>query len=365
MQKHTPKLRVALMVVAIAAWASILVPPAVAENAFVEITGQTTSYADGDDGDIQAGVQFPAMRFRDNGNGTVTDRLTNLIWLKNANCFPISELGITWQQALEAANTLHDTGTPSTTDDCGLSDGSVAVGSNYGLRAVITSVAVSKEADARCISTALMADLLAVLRKHDAKRVLIRGCAEAGEKHLAEFGFRRQPGESFLNFHVTTDKLIGLDRQTSQILNDNPWKDPSQVELGLIRVPTESLVESIVEGAKQIQGLQFAPWENKVRLCKFAREHGLLLGYIFHDLLSFGFFAHSGLDGMIFHLGRLNNELQFRGLGVGLVELGTAYLCHQGVERIILSTDNPTATRFWENRGWQREESATLWQLDL
>jgi len=126
MQKHTPKLRVALMVVAIAAWVSILVPPAVAENAFVEITGQTTSYADGDDGDIQAGVQFPAMRFRDNGNGTVTDRLTNLIWLKNANCFPISELGITWQQALEAANTLHDTGTPSTTDDCGLSDGSVA-----------------------------------------------------------------------------------------------------------------------------------------------------------------------------------------------------------------------------------------------
>jgi hypothetical protein len=49
-------------------------------------TGQTASYAAGDDGDIQAGVPWPVPRFTDNGNGTVRDNLTGLIWLKNASC---------------------------------------------------------------------------------------------------------------------------------------------------------------------------------------------------------------------------------------------------------------------------------------
>jgi Protein of unknown function (DUF1566) len=85
-------------------------------------TGQTTSFAVGDDGDIQAGVPFPTPRFTDHGDGTVTDHLTGLIWLKDANCFGMQ----TWQGALDAVNALSDTGTPETTDDCGLSDGSVA-----------------------------------------------------------------------------------------------------------------------------------------------------------------------------------------------------------------------------------------------
>ncbi len=49
-------------------------------------TGQTTSYAAGDDGDLQMGVAWPLPRFMDNGDNTVTDNLTGLIWLKNANC---------------------------------------------------------------------------------------------------------------------------------------------------------------------------------------------------------------------------------------------------------------------------------------
>jgi hypothetical protein len=55
--------------------------------AAVERTGQTMSFAAGDDGDIKAGVPFPSPRFTDNGDGTVTDHLTGLIWLKNAYCF--------------------------------------------------------------------------------------------------------------------------------------------------------------------------------------------------------------------------------------------------------------------------------------
>jgi len=53
----------------------------------VEKTGQTTYYEPGDDGDLKKGVVWPNPRFTDNEDGTVTDNLTGLIWLKNANCF--------------------------------------------------------------------------------------------------------------------------------------------------------------------------------------------------------------------------------------------------------------------------------------
>lgn len=86
---------------------------ALAWPARVPKTGQTTSYATGDDGALQRGVAWPVPRFTDNGNGTVTDNLTGLIWLKNANCFGAQ----TWAAALTAANTLNS-------GECGLSDGS-------------------------------------------------------------------------------------------------------------------------------------------------------------------------------------------------------------------------------------------------
>jgi len=78
-------------------------------------TGQTTSYATGDDGDLERGVPSPNPRFTDNGNGTVTDNLTGLIWLKNANCFGMR----LWDSALYDCNGLHS-------GQCGLTDGSQA-----------------------------------------------------------------------------------------------------------------------------------------------------------------------------------------------------------------------------------------------
>jgi len=47
-------------------------------------TGQTVSYAKGDDGDIQSGVLWPNPRFIDNGNNTITDKLTGLMWMKRS-----------------------------------------------------------------------------------------------------------------------------------------------------------------------------------------------------------------------------------------------------------------------------------------
>ena len=58
-------------------------------------TGQTTSYATGDDGYFKEGVPWPTPRFRDNGDSTVTDNLTGLMWTKLGG----TSAG-TWQQVL-------------------------------------------------------------------------------------------------------------------------------------------------------------------------------------------------------------------------------------------------------------------------
>ena len=64
---------------------------------------------------------IPDPRFNDNKDGTVTDNLTGLIWLKNTNCFGMMD----WEGAILAAKSLKD-------GDCGpdptlaLSDGSSA-----------------------------------------------------------------------------------------------------------------------------------------------------------------------------------------------------------------------------------------------
>ena len=78
-------------------------------------TGQTTVYSSGDDGDLQKGVAWPSPRFTDNSDGTVSDNLTGLVWLKNANCAGT----MTWNDALDYCNTL-------ASGSCGLTDGSVA-----------------------------------------------------------------------------------------------------------------------------------------------------------------------------------------------------------------------------------------------
>ena len=68
-----------------------------------------------DDGYLQMGIAWPDPRFTDNGDGTVTDNLTHLVWLKNANCFGLKD----WYGALFSADGL-------ASGTCGLADGSVA-----------------------------------------------------------------------------------------------------------------------------------------------------------------------------------------------------------------------------------------------
>lgn len=84
-------------------------------------TGQTTCYdsdgnlidcvGTGQDGELQKGAAWPNPRFADNGDGTVTDKLTGLMWTKDGNapgptaCSP----GVTksWQEALDYVKCLN------------------------------------------------------------------------------------------------------------------------------------------------------------------------------------------------------------------------------------------------------------------
>ena len=83
----------------------------------IEKTWQTFCYNDYDDGWMQKGVAWPDPRFTDNGDGSVTDNLTGLVWLQDANCGDVQASD--WWNALNNAYFLHgQNGT------CGLWDGS-------------------------------------------------------------------------------------------------------------------------------------------------------------------------------------------------------------------------------------------------
>lgn len=63
----------------------------------------------------------PDPRFTDNKDGTVTDNLTKLVWLKSANCFGMLD----WQNAILAVKSL-DEGACGPASGLMLSDGSIA-----------------------------------------------------------------------------------------------------------------------------------------------------------------------------------------------------------------------------------------------
>jgi len=68
-------------------------------------TGQATSYtiSDGEDGDLRMGVAWPSPRFEDNGDGTICDKLTGLMWDESGD----TSIGQkTWSDALIDCNGL-------------------------------------------------------------------------------------------------------------------------------------------------------------------------------------------------------------------------------------------------------------------
>ena len=92
---------------------------------WVEDVGCATNTPANQDGKLRKGVAWPNPRFTKNGNGTVTDNLTGLIWLENARCTVFYTGDTTgqnnrnWTNARTAANG-HASGA------CSLNDGSAA-----------------------------------------------------------------------------------------------------------------------------------------------------------------------------------------------------------------------------------------------
>ena len=69
-------------------------------------TGQTTSYRTGDDGNLQVGSERPDPRFTDHGNGTVTDNMTGLMWVKEPHELGGNAAGQTWDNAVDFCGSL-------------------------------------------------------------------------------------------------------------------------------------------------------------------------------------------------------------------------------------------------------------------
>ena len=86
----------------------------VGSPAQVQATGMYDVFAAGDDGSLQTGAPLTYPRFIDNNNGTLTDTVTGLIWLKQANC-----IDQPWSAAVATVNQL-------ASGACGLTDNSTA-----------------------------------------------------------------------------------------------------------------------------------------------------------------------------------------------------------------------------------------------
>ena len=73
-------------------------------------TGQVTSYKTGDDGTYQAGSKANP-RFVDNGDGTISDRVTRLMWVKDGNGAGCNNGGVlSFNAAIDFAEALNFAG---------------------------------------------------------------------------------------------------------------------------------------------------------------------------------------------------------------------------------------------------------------
>ena len=72
------------------------------------VTGQATEYRSGDDGTHQAGLSFD---YTDNGDGTVTDNNTGLMWAADGNSAGCNNgNNLNWNDAIDWANELNFAG---------------------------------------------------------------------------------------------------------------------------------------------------------------------------------------------------------------------------------------------------------------
>jgi len=74
-------------------------------------TGQTDSQIRADDGELKLGLEWPTPRFTDNNDGTLTDNLSGLMWVKDTFCAHSAISGATssvWEDSLIFVSQLND-----------------------------------------------------------------------------------------------------------------------------------------------------------------------------------------------------------------------------------------------------------------
>jgi hypothetical protein len=79
------------------------------------IGGKISCSGTGQDGELRKGIEWPNPRFTENGFGTITDDLTGLVWVKNANLIAIRDPSfgsspdgrVLWPDALEFVSRLN------------------------------------------------------------------------------------------------------------------------------------------------------------------------------------------------------------------------------------------------------------------
>jgi ribosomal protein S18 acetylase RimI-like enzyme len=76
--------------------------------------------------------------------------------------------------------------------------------------------------------------------------------------------------------------------------------------------------------------------------------------------------GHDGRRGFLYHLA-VDPELRGSGVGTALVDRAQAALKAAGVVRVLIlvARDNPSARRFWSNRGWEGLAFAEVMGRDL
>jgi hypothetical protein len=103
---------------------SIALPHTGQTKCYNSVGDETACDGSGQDGEMQKGIVWPAPRFSDNANGTVTDNLTGLTWLQDANCiktkYPaVNSSGVVyWAGALDFIEGINQ----GAYSDCGAGD---------------------------------------------------------------------------------------------------------------------------------------------------------------------------------------------------------------------------------------------------
>lgn len=171
----------------------------------------TTTPVAGEDSDLQKGQEWPGPRFTDNNDGTITDNLTGLVWLKEGNCFGL----LRFNAAVGAVATLMS-------GQCGLSGGTLG-GQNFaGAATAATATLFGRVTDA---------DGAVILNPLDSsQQVSISVAAGAVSSLIDESGY-----------YTLTGVPYGPQTVTASVVGNNlgqAWETPARFEFA----PAQRLV---------------------------------------------------------------------------------------------------------------------------